>query len=366
MSLNFRFAIASDLHIGLPETIWEKKKRFHLIEISIPAFELVLEHLTQLQLDFLLLPGDLTQHGEPENHKWLQQRLASLPFPVYVVPGNHDVPSLSPTSQAIGWQDFPSYYQQFGYTNQEQLYYSHEILPGVQLIALNSNQFSDSGEQLGCLDTSQLIWLEQVLESCLGKLVLVMIHHNVIEHLPNQAQHPLGKRYMLDNASELLQLLQKYGVKLIFSGHLHVQDIAHTEGIYEVTTGSLVSYPHPYRILEWRSDNQGQSQLQIQSHRLEKVPGWDNLTQISREWLGEHSYPFMMQLLTTPPLNLPPEKSEILAEKLRYFWADIAAGDAWFNFPEFPEMAQRYFQAFSAITSDGNYAPIDNHATLKF
>ncbi len=92
MDLNFRFAIVSDLHIALPHTIWNHPSRFHLVEVSIPAFESVLRHLTQLDLDFLLLPGDLTQHGEPENHAWLQQRLAQLPFPVYVVPGNHDVP----------------------------------------------------------------------------------------------------------------------------------------------------------------------------------------------------------------------------------------------------------------------------------
>ncbi len=56
--------------------------------VSIPAFEFALQHLEQLKLDFLLLPGDLTQDGEPANHLWLQKRLESLPFPTYVVPGN--------------------------------------------------------------------------------------------------------------------------------------------------------------------------------------------------------------------------------------------------------------------------------------
>jgi 3',5'-cyclic AMP phosphodiesterase CpdA len=94
MDINFRFAIVSDLHIALPHTIWDHPSRFHLVEVSIPAFESVLEHLTQLDLDFLLIPGDLTQHGEPENHAWLANRLSQLPFPVYVIPGNHDVPVL--------------------------------------------------------------------------------------------------------------------------------------------------------------------------------------------------------------------------------------------------------------------------------
>jgi 3',5'-cyclic AMP phosphodiesterase CpdA len=66
--------------------------RFHLVgKLEHSALELILEHLKQQNIDFLLLPGDLTQHGERDNHAWLQERLSQLPFPVYVVPGNHDV-----------------------------------------------------------------------------------------------------------------------------------------------------------------------------------------------------------------------------------------------------------------------------------
>ncbi|WP_225913889.1 metallophosphoesterase [Leptolyngbya ohadii] len=63
-----------------------------LQRVSIPAIEQALDHLTQLDLDFLLLPGDLTQHGEPENHAWLADRLSCLPFPAYVIPGNPHTP----------------------------------------------------------------------------------------------------------------------------------------------------------------------------------------------------------------------------------------------------------------------------------
>jgi 3',5'-cyclic AMP phosphodiesterase CpdA len=75
MMLDLRFAVVSDLHIGLPHTLYDHPTRFHLIEVSIPALENVFQHLSQLDLDFLLLPGDLTQHGEPENHIWLRNRL---------------------------------------------------------------------------------------------------------------------------------------------------------------------------------------------------------------------------------------------------------------------------------------------------
>ena len=364
MGLNFRFAVVSDPHVGLPHTIWDHPSRFHLVEVSIPALELILEQLKYQNIDFLLVPGDLTQHGERDNHAWLQERLSQLPFPVYVVPGNHDVPNLLPDERTIGLKDFPYYYHQCGYDNPEQLYYSREVLPGVQLIGLNSNQFDASGKQLGRLDERQLVWLEKVLAQSKDKLTLVAIHHNVVEHLPEQATHPLGRRYMLENAPVLLKILKEAGVNLVFTGHLHVQDVAYHDGVYDITTGSLVSYPHPYRIFHLHTDEQGKRCLQIESYRVESVPGWENLPKFSRELMGDRSHPFMLKLLTMEPLSLPVAEAEKLVPSLRYFWANIAAGDSLFEFPHFFPELRRYFEAYSATTRDGKPALIDNHTTL--
>jgi 3',5'-cyclic AMP phosphodiesterase CpdA len=360
--MNFRFAILSDPHIALPKTILNHTNRFHLVEVSIPAFKIVLDHLQTLSLDFLLIAGDLTQDGEPENHCWLAHTLAGLPFPVYVVPGNHDVIGLDSTEDHIALGEFPAYYRPFGYGNSEKLYYIQEVLPKVKIIGLNSNQFNENGRQIGRVDAEQLDWLETILPELRNDLVMVMIHHNVIEHLPGQSSHELGRRYMLENAGELLTLLAENGVNLIITGHLHVQDIARWGNIHEITTGSLVSYPHPYRVIEYCGDRQ---ELQIESFHLKTLPGWDNLADISRKWLGDRSYPFMMRLLTADPLNLPIPLAEELAPKLRHFWADIAAGDGIFDFVEFPPLARRYFHSFSAVDSQGNPLFIDNRAILS-
>lgn len=366
MSLEFRFAIASDLHIGLPHTIQDKPQRFHLVEVSIPALEVVLAHLSQLNLDFLLLPGDLTQHGEPENHRWLANRLAQLPFPVYLIPGNHDVPVATADGYSIGFADFPGYYRKFGYQDPQKHYYTCELLPGVRLISLNSNGFDPNGKQIGAMDAAQLLWLEEVLAQNRQELVLVMIHHNVLEHLPGQTRHAVGQRYMLANASDLLGILRRAGVPLVFTGHLHVQDIAYQQGIYDITTGSLVSYPHPYRICHYFSDRLGRRYLQVDSRRVEAVPDYPQLQEFSREWMGDRSIAFMTKFLLQPPLNLPLHQAQLLAPRLRYFWAAIAAGDPVFDFPEFPDPLRRYFEAFShAPAPAGEPRLQDNQITLE-
>jgi len=364
MSLNYRFAIISDPHVGVPQTIADNPNRFHLIELSIPVLEAAFQHLEQLNIDFLLMPGDLTQDGEKENHRWLQQRLKALPFPVYVIPGNHDVPFFTECEEFIGLQDFPRIYEKFGYSHGEIPYYSQEIQPGLQLIGLNSNQFDEDGRQLGRMDRDQLNWLDTTLGQIKDKLVMVMIHHNVIEHLPGQSDHHLGRRYMLDNANQLKQILSQHGVKLIFTGHLHVQDVAHENGITEITTGSTVSYPHPYRILDLQYENPESIKLTISSHKIRTVPGWDNLELYSRECMANKSDHFMMKLLTGYPLYLSTEEAMGLTPRLRYFWSDIAAGDSLFDFSDFPERVGEYLKQFGAISLEGYPSFVDNHTSL--
>ena len=375
MNLNFTFAVVSDLHIALPHTIWDAPNRFHLVEVSIPAFEQILSQLEADPPDFLLLPGDLVQHGERENHEWMASRLAQLPFPTYVVPGNHDVvrqggnlPTDESGKDRIALADFPQLYQSFGYANGEQLYYQKEILPNVHLIGLNSNAFDETGEQIGTgfIDATQLDWLDEQLAMLTGKFVMVMVHHNVLEHLPGQSKTELGQRYMIRNASELVSRLQAAKVPVAFTGHLHVQDIAQAENFYAITTGSLVSYPHPYRMMSVTTDEQGRHHLKVKTKRIESVPDWPTLQQTSKDWMGDRSFPFIVRLLSEPPLSLSLEQAKTYATDIRDFWATVAAGDASFDYPQLPESAQNYFAQYDATCPAGKPRFIDNNATLIF
>ncbi|HEY9881893.1 MAG TPA: metallophosphoesterase [Leptolyngbyaceae cyanobacterium] len=366
MGLRFRFAIISDPHIALPETISDAPNRFHLVEVSIPALEQILDYLVTLDLDFLLIPGDLTQHGERINHEWLAQRLQALPFPVYVVPGNHDVIARDGSEGAIAFSEFPQIYQAFGYQDGTTPYYVQPLLPGVQLIGLNSNAFDEAGNLLrvGYLDEVQLDWLDQVLSQIGTDLVLVMLHHNVLEHLPGQAISPLGQRYILHNREALIRRLQAAGVKLMFTGHLHVQDVALHGGLCEVLTGSLVSYPHPFRVLELEQQDDGRLKLDIQSQHTAAVPGWPDLKSHSYDWMCDRSHPFIVKFLTSPPVDLPLEEANEIAPQLRNFWATIAAGDPQFDFSHLAPIPRQRLTCFNAVDAEGKPQQIDNTACL--
>lgn len=380
MTLNFKFAVVSDLHIALPHTIWDAPNRFHLVEVSIPAFEQILAQLVADQPDFLLLPGDLVQHGERENHEWLANRLAQLPFPTYVVPGNHDVVCLEGSSSESGKDrialaDFPKIYRRYGYANAVGLDYHQEILPGVHLIGLNSNAFDESGEQIGTgvINDQQFTWLDQQLAAIQKQssregermvMVMVMVHHNVLEHLPGQAQNKLGQRYMIRNAPQLVEKLKAANVPVAFTGHLHVQDIAQSGNFYAITTGSLVSYPHPYRLMSVTATESGY-QLSVKSQRIQSVAGWPTLQKTSKDWMGDRSLPFILKLLTDPPLSVPPSQAAKYAPHVKNFWAEVAAGDAQFNYSELPAEVQAYFRRYNAVDANGQPQRIDNNAVLS-
>lgn len=365
MGQRFRFAIVSDPHIALPDTIPDHPHRFHLVEVSIPGLEQILAHLETLDLDFLLLPGDLTQNGEWANHHWLIQRLKQLPFPAYVVPGNHDMIARDGTAHTIGLADFPRLYHGFGYDGPAP-YYHQEILSGVHLIGLNSNAFDGQGHQrgVGHVGEEQLAWLRDLLPQLQDDLVLVMLHHNVLEHLWGQAQSPLGQRYMVENRQALIQILNAAQVPLLFTGHLHVQDIARQGSLCEVLTGSLVSYPHPYRVLEAEWERGGSLRLAVQSHRLEAVAGWDNLQTRSYEWMCDRARVFMAKFLAAPPINLSPAEAEVLAPRLSHFWPTIANGDPQFDFAHLPPAVQPILNRFNAVDGNGQPETIDNATTL--
>ena len=193
---------------------------------------------------------------------------------------------------------------------------------------------------------------------------MVMVHHNVLEHLPGQAKSKLGQRYMIRNAPQLVKRLQAANVPVTFTGHLHVQNIARSDNLYAVTTGSLVSYPHPYRLVSLTTEASGKRLLSIESQRIESVADWPTLQATSKAWMGDRSFPFIVKLLTDPPLSLSPKQALSYAPHIKHFWASIAAGDTQLDYPHLPENVQAFFRRYNAVDAAGNPQFIDNNAVL--
>jgi Icc protein len=75
----------TDLHLGFD--------RDDPNELNRARLDQVLEHLVRrtTRPDLLLVTGDLTEHGDAASYAAVADRLAALPFPARVIPGNHDL-----------------------------------------------------------------------------------------------------------------------------------------------------------------------------------------------------------------------------------------------------------------------------------
>lgn len=247
------FAVITDPHLGIGEAAntW---KLHHQGEALLRS------HLSLARAagaEFVLMPGDLTKDSEPWNHEAVRRVLAEQPLPMFVIPGNHDVRKNNrPPDANWGIARFAPHYRGFGPVGAHP-YYSCDLKPDLRVIALNTADTPDESlvdTWAGRVDEEQLVWLESELAANQEKRCIVMLHHNLLPHTRDDHEGTLWGNFLLQNRSEVLSLLQHYGVQVVISGHHHVNHVARAGDLYEITTAGAGSYPCVHRIMELGSD----------------------------------------------------------------------------------------------------------------
>ncbi|NPV38481.1 MAG: metallophosphoesterase [Brevinematales bacterium] len=253
----------------------------------------------KLDIQFVLIPGDLTKDGEMVNHLGVRNALRKLrdTHPnrprIFVVPGNHDLNNpeayryIEDRTEPVDFlssEDFASFYEDFGYRDAfsrdpSSLSYAVTITSNLWLVALDST-INESNRMLkhpvteGRLKPQTLSWLQTIATKAQkeGATILLMMHHGLFEHWPGQRKlHP---EYLLNNRRDLASLMSRYGIRAVFTGHYHSQDITasavNKQTLFDIETGSLVSYPSPYRLC--RLDGEW---LTIQTRTLSLSPDFE-------------------------------------------------------------------------------------------
>lgn len=227
--------------------------------------------------NIVLIPGDLTKDGEKLSHEQFVAIIGELEDAgkkVYVIGGNHDINNPQ-ANQYIGDEalrtenitpeDFKTIYNNYGYgeaikKDTESLSYVVEPVPGLWVIAIDTCKYKDndtrsSSETGGELSGTRYEWVKQQLieAEAEGKFVIGIMHHGLMEHFKGQKQ--LFSEYVVENWEEVSEELADLGMKAIFTGHYHAQDIvskttALGNTIYDIETGALVTYPCPIRIVD--------------------------------------------------------------------------------------------------------------------
>lgn len=119
-------------------------------------------------VDLILITGDLTNLGEPDEYDALTAILAHAPGPVRLLPGNHD-------NRSNLRNAFPDHSYLAG--DDGFIQYAEDAGP-LRLIALDT---TISGRHDAELDARRLHWLEAALDAARDHPVLLAMHHPPFE-----------------------------------------------------------------------------------------------------------------------------------------------------------------------------------------
>ncbi len=289
--------IASDLHYLSPrlgttgaayETIAQPRdgKTVLYTEALMDAF---VDRIIADAPDAVILSGDLTFNGELYSHQDLAAKLARIDpsiTRVYVIPGNHDINNVyassfegsgSSPAEYVTPAQFAEIYDAFGeslagYAKSYTLDYMARPETGPWILMLDTNRYQDNVRQGypdagGRADESLFPWMERMLGRAreADRPVISVTHHNLFAH-----NRSLRTNYTMDNASALLEVLQRAGIQLHLSGHIHAQDILLNEGMYDVASGALSVYPHKFGVLRCAGER-----MEYRTERLD-LQAWAN------------------------------------------------------------------------------------------
>jgi len=327
-----RFAVVSDLHfydasLGTTGSAFESyltDDRKMLAE-SKAIMDAAMTMIKQEAPQFLLIPGDLTKDGEKLNHQKVAEYLADMEnsgIRVYVVPGNHDIlnphavrydDSTTTPVENVTAEEFAAIYADYGYNealyrDANSLSYIVEPVNGVWLFALDPCLYAQNNETRsvtsGEFAHETVLWVQEKLQEAKaqGKYPIGMYHHASMEHYFGQIN--LWSQYILNDYQTTPALFAAGGMEMVFCGHFHAQDIVVTEFdgklFYDIMTGSLVTYPSPFRLVTIVPG----STVEIVSKFVQEID-YDTqgktFPEYAHEFLVEGLHVLAMDLLTAPP-----------------------------------------------------------------
>jgi len=190
----------TDPHIAIPGKI--TKDKFDTNAVLKQAVDTILQ--MDARPDVVIMTGDLTEDGRPEEYQALQEALSPLPQPVYLIPGNHD--SRSELKNTFSEANYFPKQDKF-------LHYTLESYP-VRLVGLDTQV---TGEEYGKLCSTRLNWLKARLSEEPKKPTVIFMHH------PPFATGISGlDKIGLINGDEFGQLVAQYpNIIRVLCGHQH-------------------------------------------------------------------------------------------------------------------------------------------------
>lgn len=289
-----RILVITDVHTIISEQVgdaqsddfkaYDAEKMQKLLYYSDGVLQSAFDRVIEYAPDVLLITGDISDIGATAAHEkiagWLK-RVENAGIRVYVIPGNHD---LTNSSYSFGngkkeridgtdYKEFSDIFSAYGYSeaiarDTQTASYVAELNDDYRLLAIDADECSYRSD-----DSERLLgWIKEQLTKAKedGKTMIGMCHFPVLNHLGEIAGDLTGSSTRLNNVESFYKTYTEYGLKYMFVGHLHSNDIrSYTDGngtYYEIETAALMSYPCPFREVNIYSER-----IETSTFNLDKI-----------------------------------------------------------------------------------------------
>ena len=295
--------VATDLHVMGPELLvnegsaWDNyiSSSHKLEDYSVGLFQNMIDSILLQKPDIVMIPGDISKDGEKLSHEYISRELSRLTdagIKVYVVPGNHDIGTIENAqyfdgdkrykAENITSADFAKIYAPFGYEgtvrDENSLSYVSEPVDGLVIIGIDSHSRKIGNKTLNWICEQATNAREQ------NKQVIAMMHHPIMEHFNGQTRMK-SDAIVKDDENVRLRFMEA-GIHTVFTGHFHTTDVAmaynesHTDSIFDITTGSKISYPMHHR---WITLRENLSRMEINTFVTDSIKGHPEIVDVAKK-----------------------------------------------------------------------------------
>ena len=266
-----------------------------LEDYSVGLFQNMIDTVLSQMPDIVMIPGDISKDGEKLSHEYVTRELSRLTdagIKVYVVPGNHDIGNIENAqyfdgskrykAENITSEEFAEMYASFGYEgsvrDENSLSYVAEPFEGLVIIGIDSHSRKIGKKTLNWICEQSTKAREE------DKQVIAMMHHPIMEHFNGQVD--MKSDAIIKDDENIRSRFMDAGIHSVFTGHFHTTDVAmaynenHTDSIYDITTGSKISYPMHHR---WVTLSEDLSRMDINTFVTEAIDGHPEVIDVAKE-----------------------------------------------------------------------------------
>lgn len=300
----FGFAVASDTHYVHPVkqagttladegwvTTFNSESESLTNQSGFIIDEFLKECAENPKCQFVLITGDLATHGRDyvSEHEAVAVKFKKFEKEtgkqVYVINGNHD----NAKDMPVDHKKFTEIYHEFGYdealsTDEGTCSYSANLNDEYTLVALDT--CDERYRVVPNNDITRMDWAVKQIKAAKkqGKKVIMIMHHNLLEHNPFQKLNE--KNYVVNTPYSFAGLLADLGVKLVFSGHTHCNNVKSYTSflgntIYDFSMSSLGNFPAEYKYF-----NVTDSKISYETKKINHIDA-DKLAEVCKGFSNE-------------------------------------------------------------------------------